>query len=80
MAAAGGKLDGAVLAAGLGPSPGRGRVRRIGQVNYLGVVEPLVAWRPALVAAESAKVVVAWQQLVNNRASVPRPAVGRARP
>ena len=58
LAASGGKLDGAVLAAGLGPSPGRERLRQIGQVNYFGVVEPLLAWRPALAAAESAKVVV----------------------
>lgn len=58
LAAAGGTLDGAVLAAGLGPAPGRGRPRQIAQVNYFGVVEPLVAWRPALAAAERAKVVV----------------------
>ncbi|BBZ72829.1 SDR family oxidoreductase [Mycobacterium paraseoulense] len=58
LAASGGRLDGAVLAAGLGPSPGRERLRQIGQVNFFGVVEPLVAWRPALAAAECAKVVV----------------------
>lgn len=58
LAASGGTLDGAVLAAGLGPGPGRGRPRRIAQVNYFGVVEPLVAWRPALAAAQRAKVVV----------------------
>ena len=58
LEASGGKLDGAVLAAGLGPTPGRDRPRRIAQVNYLGVVELLVAWRPALVAAQRAKVVV----------------------
>lgn len=58
FAACGGKLEGAVLAAGLGPSPGRDRPRQIAQVNYLGVVELLVAWRPALAAAERAKVVV----------------------
>jgi len=58
LAACGGKLEGAVLAAGLGPSPGRDRPRQIAQVNYLGVVELLVAWRPALAAAERAKVVV----------------------
>jgi NAD(P)-dependent dehydrogenase (short-subunit alcohol dehydrogenase family) len=58
LAAAGGTLDGAVLAAGLGPSPSPDRTRQIAQVNYLGVVEPLTAWRPALAAAESAKVVV----------------------
>ncbi len=58
LAASGGELDGAVLAAGLGPSPGRDRPRLIAQVNYLGVVELLVAWRPVLAAAERAKVVV----------------------
>jgi NAD(P)-dependent dehydrogenase (short-subunit alcohol dehydrogenase family) len=58
LAASAGKLDGAVLAAGLGPSPSRDRPRQIAQVNYLGVVELLDAWRPALAAAERAKVVV----------------------
>ena len=62
LAASAGKLDGAVLAAGLGPSPGRDRPRQIAQVNYLGVVELLGAWRPALTvpekASKSAKVVV----------------------
>lgn len=58
LEASGGTLDGAVLAAGLGPSPGRDRVRLIAQVNYFGVVELLGAWRPALVAADRAKVVV----------------------
>ena len=56
LEASGGKLEGAVLAAGLGPSPGRDRSRQIAQVNYLGVVELLVAWRSALAAAERAKV------------------------
>jgi NAD(P)-dependent dehydrogenase (short-subunit alcohol dehydrogenase family) len=57
LAASGSKLDGAVLAAGLGPGPDRDRPRQIAQVNYLGVVELLAAWRPALAAAERAKVV-----------------------
>src|ERR1700758_716534 len=72
LAASGGKLDGAVLAAGLGPSPGRGRPRQIAQVNYLGVVELLVAWRPALAAAERAKVVV-----ISSNSSTTVPAVPR---
>lgn len=38
-----GRLDGAVLAAGLGPSPGRDRARQIAQVNYFGVVDLLCA-------------------------------------
>ncbi|OBI11611.1 NAD-dependent epimerase [Mycobacterium sp. E2327] len=58
LAACGGKLEGAVLAAGLGPSRGRDRARLIAQVNYLGVVELLAALRPALAAADRAKVVV----------------------
>jgi NAD(P)-dependent dehydrogenase (short-subunit alcohol dehydrogenase family) len=72
LAASGGKLEGAVLAAGLGPSPGRDRARHIAQVNYLGVVELLVAWRPALAAAERAKVVV-----VSSNTSTTVPAVPR---
>ena len=55
---AGGVLDGAVLAAGLGPAPGRDRARLIAEVNVLGVVELLDAWRPALAQADRAKVVV----------------------
>jgi NAD(P)-dependent dehydrogenase (short-subunit alcohol dehydrogenase family) len=54
----GGRLDGAVLAAGVGPAAGPESVRLIAQVNYLGVVELLQAWRPALAATEKAKVVV----------------------
>lgn len=53
-----GRLDGAVLAAGLGPTAGRERARTITQVNYLGVVELLDGWRDALAAADDAKVVV----------------------
>lgn len=55
---AGGVLDGAVMAAGLGPAPGRDRARLIAEVNVLGVVELLDAWRPALAKADRAKVVV----------------------
>jgi NAD(P)-dependent dehydrogenase (short-subunit alcohol dehydrogenase family) len=72
LAASGGKLEGAMLAAGLGPSPGRDRPRQIAQVNYLGVVDLLVAWRPALAAAERAKVVV-----VSSNSSTTVPAVPR---
>jgi NAD(P)-dependent dehydrogenase (short-subunit alcohol dehydrogenase family) len=70
LAASGGKLDGAVLAAGLGPSPGRDRPRQIAQVNYLGVIELLIALRPALAAADRAKVVV-----VSSNSSTTVPAV-----
>ncbi|OBH10489.1 SDR family oxidoreductase [Mycobacterium sp. E1747] len=75
LAASGGKLDGAVLAAGLGPSPGRERLRQIGEVNFFGVVEPLVAWRPALVATERAKVVVVASNSATTVPLVPRRAV-----
>jgi NAD(P)-dependent dehydrogenase (short-subunit alcohol dehydrogenase family) len=54
----GGVLDGAVMAAGIGPVPGPDMPRRILDVNYLGVVDLLDAWRPALAAAGSSKVVV----------------------
>jgi len=53
---AAGHLDGAVLAAGLGPGPGRERV--IAEVNFCGVVELLEGWRAALAAAGNSKVVV----------------------
>ena len=56
LAACSGNLDGAVMAAGLGPT--KGAERAITEVNYFGVVEPLQAWRPALACAERAKVVV----------------------
>jgi NAD(P)-dependent dehydrogenase (short-subunit alcohol dehydrogenase family) len=58
LEAAGGRLDGAVLAAGVGPTPGKDRPRLILQINYFGVVDLLQAWRPALAAAGNAKVVV----------------------
>ncbi|MFW6870227.1 SDR family oxidoreductase [Nocardioides sp. CPCC 206347] len=54
----GGVLDGAVMAAGLGPAPGRDRPRMIAEVNVLGVIELLEAWQPSLARAERAKVVV----------------------
>ncbi|MBS4752480.1 SDR family oxidoreductase [Nocardioides sp. zg-ZUI104] len=53
-----GRLDGAVLAAGIGPAPGADRPQLILEVNFLGVVDLLEAWRPALAAAGNAKVVV----------------------
>ena len=58
LAAAENKLDGAVLAAGLGPGMGPERLRSIAQVNYFGVVDLLDAWRPALAVADRANVVV----------------------
>lgn len=56
LAACSGTLDGAVMAAGLGPT--KGAERAITEVNYFGVVEPLQAWRSALACAKRAKVVV----------------------
>lgn len=73
LEAAGGRLDGAVLAAGLGPTPGR--ERKIAQVNYLGAVELLREWRPALAAAGNAKVVVFSSNSTTTTPLVPRPAV-----
>lgn len=58
LEASGGHLDGAVLAAGIGPTPGADRPRLIFSINYLGVIELLEAWRPALAATGHAKVVV----------------------
>ena len=53
---AGTRLDGAVLAAGLGPIPGREEI--IAKVNYLGVVELLEGFHDLLAAAGNAKVVI----------------------
>ena len=79
LEASGGTLDGAVLAAGLGPTPGRDRPRMIAQVNYFGVVELLLAWRPALAAAGragvSAKVVVVASNSATTVPAVPRRTV-----
>lgn len=48
-----GRLDGAVLAAGLGPVPGREEV--IAQVNFVAPVELLTAWQWALAAGAAEK-------------------------
>jgi NAD(P)-dependent dehydrogenase (short-subunit alcohol dehydrogenase family) len=58
LTASEGTLDGAVMAAGLGPGEKPERLRLIAEVNYFGVVEPLIAWRQALAVSEHAKVVV----------------------
>ena len=73
LAASSGRLDGAVLAAGLGPTPGSERV--ITEVNYFGVVDLLTAWRPALAAAERARVVVFSSNSSTTVPAVPRRAV-----
>ncbi|GAB2994324.1 SDR family oxidoreductase [Mycobacterium bourgelatii] len=75
LAATDGQLDGAVLAAGLGPSSGADRPRLIAQVNYLGVVEPLQQWRPALAAAGNAKVVVVSSNSTTTTPLVPKRTV-----
>ncbi|MET9558318.1 SDR family oxidoreductase [Streptomyces sp. NPDC006645] len=54
----GGRLDGAVLAAGTGPHPGPDRPRLIAQVNHLGTVEVLEGLRPALAASGDSRAVV----------------------
>ncbi|WP_237341631.1 SDR family oxidoreductase [Williamsia soli] len=81
LAAAGGPLAGAVLAAGLGPGAalgpgeGTGRPRLITEVNYFGVVELLEGWRDALAAAEDAKVVVFSSNSTTTVPAVPRRAI-----
>lgn len=71
----GGRLDGAVLAAGVGPVPGAERLPVIGAVNYLGVVELLDGWRAALAASGAAKVVVFGSNSTTTTPAVPRRTV-----
>ena len=73
LTACAGHLDGAVLAAGVGPTPGAERA--ITEVNYFGVVDLLTAWRPALAAADRAKVVVFSSNSTTTVPMVPRRAV-----
>jgi NAD(P)-dependent dehydrogenase (short-subunit alcohol dehydrogenase family) len=75
LAACHGRLDGAVLAAGLGPSKGAARIRLIAKVNYLGVVDLLERWRPALAATGHAKVVVVGSNSTTTTPAVPKRAV-----
>ncbi|GAA1482610.1 SDR family oxidoreductase [Gordonia sinesedis] len=70
-----GRLDGAVMAAGLGPA--RGRERAILNVNVLGVTDLLTAVRPALAAAGNAKVVVLGSNSTTSTPLVPRAALRR---
>ncbi|OBK82228.1 SDR family oxidoreductase [Mycobacterium sp. 1164985.4] len=69
------RLDGAVLAAGIGPTPGKDSTRRIFEVNYRGVVDLLQAWRPAFAAADRAKVVVIGSNSTTTTPAVPRRTV-----
>lgn len=71
----GGVLDGAVLAAGLGPTPGRERT--IVEVNTAGAAQLLTGLRPALAAAHKAKVVVFGSNSTTATPLVPRSAVRR---
>lgn len=75
VSAAGGHLDGAVLAAGIGPGSGKDRLRLIAEVNYRGVVELLDGWRPALASAGNAKVVVVSSNSTTTTPLVPKRAV-----
>jgi NAD(P)-dependent dehydrogenase (short-subunit alcohol dehydrogenase family) len=75
LATAGGRLAGAVLAAGMGPTPGPDRCRLIAEVNYFGVVELLDGWRPALAASGDAKVVVFSSNATTTTPAVPERAV-----
>ena len=68
-----GRLDGAVMAAGLGPT--KGAEKMITEVNYFGVVDLLTVWRPALAAAERAKVVVFSSNSTTTVPAVPGRAV-----
>lgn len=70
-----GRLDGAVLAAGVGPAPGAERPRLIYEVNYRGVVELLEGWRPALAQATEAKVVVFGSNSTTTTPAVPGRAI-----
>ena len=72
LAACGGRLDGAVMAAGLGPLVNRERARLILQVNYFGVIELLEAWRPALAATGHARAVA-----FSSNSTTTAPALGR---
>ncbi|MGW0163223.1 SDR family oxidoreductase [Mycobacterium sp. NPDC003323] len=68
-----GVLDGAVLAAGLGPIPGRERL--IAEVNYFGVTDLLTGLRQALARSGRAKIVVVSSNSTTVTPLVPRRAV-----
>ncbi len=69
----GGHLDGAVMAAGLGPIPGLEET--IARVNYNGVVRLLEGWHSALVAAGNAKVVIFSSNSTTTIPGLPQPIV-----
>lgn len=68
-----GVLDGAVMAAGVGPD--RLPADVICQINYLGVVELLEAWRGALAAGDAAKVVIIGSNSSTTTPLVPKAAI-----
>ncbi len=71
----GGRLDGAIMAAGVGPLPDREAVRLILSVNYFGVVDLLQKWRAAFAAGGNAKVVVVGSNSSTTMPMVPHRAV-----
>ena len=75
LSAAGEHLNGAVLAAGIGPAPGADRCRLITEVNYFGAVELLDGWRPALATSGNGKVVVFSSNATTTMPAVPDRAV-----
>ncbi|KAA0096912.1 SDR family oxidoreductase [Mycolicibacterium sp. P1-18] len=75
LEAAANRLDGAVFAAGVGPTPGPDRPRLVLETNYLGVVEVASGWRAALAATGNAKVVVVGSNSATTVPMVPRRAV-----
>lgn len=72
---AGDTLDGAVLAAGVGPIPGPDKAPLILQVNFFGVIELLEALRPAFAKNGNAKVVVVGSNSTTTMPMIPEPAI-----
>lgn len=70
-----GNLDGAVIAAGVGPIPGKENVELILQVNYYGAVKMLEELRPALAKNGNAKAVLVGSNSTTTMPLVPGFAV-----
>lgn len=73
LASCNGRLDGAVLAAGLGPIAGKEDT--IARVNFLGVVEVLEGLHDVLAAAGNAKVVIFSSNSTTTTPGLPREIV-----